>query len=163
MKKSNIDSKGVTLVELVLVATIAILLSVFILGHFNPTFQNAKARDNKRLTDAEHFDRAINEYMLNNGAYPGATGSLRTSTILPAGNSGPLENPQQGWIDADLSANITKLPLDPLNNSSYFYSYIHSDNSYEINIRLEVLTEYSTDDGGDDNGVYEICNNLSII
>lgn len=163
MKKINIDSKGITLVELVLVVTIAIVLTGFVLGHFNPSFQNAKARDNKRLSDAQHFDRAINEYMLNNGVYPGAANILRTSTTLPAGNSGPLENPQQGWIDADMSENITKLPLDPLNDSSYLYSYMHSDNSYELNVRLEVLTEYSTDDGGDDPGVYEIGNNLSII
>ncbi|HLB51967.1 hypothetical protein A3F07_03285 [candidate division WWE3 bacterium RIFCSPHIGHO2_12_FULL_38_15] len=159
----NYNSKGVTLIELIIVATIAILLSGFILGHFNPSGQNAKARDNKRLAEAEHLDRAINEYLLNNGVYPGAANTLRTSTTLPAGNSGPLENPQQGWIDADLSANITKLPIDPLNDSSYFYSFMHNDNGYELNVRLEILTEYSTDDGGNDTEVYEIGNNLNII
>jgi len=40
---------------------------------------------------------------------------------------------------------------------------MHNDNGYELNVRLEILTEYSTDDGGNDTEVYEIGNNLNII
>ena len=161
--KRKMNASGVTIVELIIVATLAILLSTYILGHFDPVRQNAKARDNKRLSDSEYLDRALNEYMLNNGAYPGAAGQLRLSTQLPLGNSGPLDSPQQGWIDADMSANTTRLPLDPRNDDSYFYSYMHSSTGYELNIRLEALLDYSADDGGDDPDVYEIGNDLSII
>lgn len=88
-----------------------------------------------------------------------------------------------GWIPVDLgslagSSPISNLPVDPLNSmntasvtiNDYVYRYACGINptSFEINARLESMTYTSDDnmhlnDGGDNDGLYEIGTNLRIL
>ena len=130
---------------------------------FQAVDSGAKARDQVRLSDISTLDRAISEFALDNKRYPDIVDIPRTSTSLPGGNSGPFESAYAGWIDEDLSAYIPKLPVDPINDVSYFYSYQHNATSYELNARLESLEEYMENDGGNNVGLYEIGNNLTLL
>lgn len=73
-----------------------------------------------------------------------------------------------GWLPVNLNeitggSPIGNLPIDPTNNSEYYYSYAcdNSLNTYEFNTKLE-SKKYNVDlglpekDGGDNNDLYEI-------
>ncbi len=157
------ESKGFTLVELAIVIAIAIILLITFLVT-NSAENVAKARDNKRFGDVILLDQAINSYLVDKSSYPDDVNVLRTSISLPQGQSGPLENVLTGWIKAtELGSYMSRLPTDPLNNSTYFYSYEHTTNAYELDTRLEFYTDKSQGDSGDDDSVYETGNDLTII
>lgn len=156
-------SFGLTMVELLISISVLLLLILVSVILTNPAELQSRARDEKRLSDMTVLDRAINEYSLDNSNYPDAVGTTRNSTTLPLNNSGPLENPLDGWIDVDLSEYVTRLPIDPINDSTYRYYYRHTQFGYEINAVLEYETSYMTDDGGDDDSYYELGNDLTIL
>ena len=155
--------KGFTLVELMLVIFLITTLTAVLILIFKPAEANSRARDEKRLSDAYSLDRAVAEYQLDKNAYPDSLGVLRVSTTLPTGATGPVQNSTSGWISSDLSVYLPKLPTDPLNNSTYFYSYKHDVSGYEIDVKLEYYANYSQTDGGNDAEIYEVGNNLTII
>ncbi|MFZ5425214.1 MAG: hypothetical protein ACOZAO_05445 [Patescibacteria group bacterium] len=162
----KVSEKGLTYVEITVVIAIIAIISAYALLSVNPSELRGKARDEKRVSDLQLIDRAINEYRIDNGVYPDFSDIVRVSTSLPVGSSGPLVNSLgNGWIAADLSDYITKLPTDPLNDSTHHYSYAHTDFGYELQASLEVLTEYSlnSNDGGDDDLYYELGNDLTIL
>lgn len=163
--KTPNHQKGITLIELILV--IGIILIFFSVSYLflRPNVLRAKGRDEKRISDVATLDRAINEFLIDNGFYPDFEDVVRVSTSLPAGNGGPLENVSSGWIDQDLSSYLSKLPTDPVNDAEYFYSYMHTGSVYEINAKLEYLNEYELNsyDGGDDDSVYEAGNDLTVL
>ena len=161
-KKPVPYSYGLTLVELVVVLSISLIIFGSVSLVIDPLSLKQKGRDNKRLSDISTLDRAVNEFMLDNKKYPDTSGVLRKSTILPV-NADALVTSNFGWIQADLSPYISKLPIDPENNETFFYSYIHDDTSYEINAQMEIFTEKMTTDGGNDNARYEVGNNLLLI
>lgn len=159
------DSRGVTIIELAVVSIILAVLITAILLIVNPVEIQAKGRDEKRLTDLSVLDRAINEYNLDNSTYPDLVDTTRKSTVLPVGNSGPLQNPADGWIDVNMSLYLTRLPTDPTNDETYYYSYRHTTFTYELNVVLEHYSEFAvnTYDGGNNASVYEIGNDLTIL
>jgi type II secretory pathway pseudopilin PulG len=154
--------KGFTLFELIIIiATLSIFLSGTLIL-VKPAQLFKRGRDQKRLSDISAIERAFSEYLLDNNTFPDSADTSRTSTILPDGNSGPLENPASGWL-SDVSSYITKLPTDPLNNEAYFYSYQHTGSTFELNARLETLLDLAQNDGGNDSAVYEIGTDLTIL
>jgi hypothetical protein len=108
------------------------------------------------------LDRAITEYKVDEGSYPDTVDTLRTSTVLPAGSTA-LTNVRTGWIAQNLSAYASRLPIDPINDATYFYSYYHDADTYELNARLEYNFDLMTSDGGNDPNLYEVGNNLGLI
>ena len=58
---------------------------------------------------------------------------------------------------------MAKLPIDPVNDSTYYYSYKKSSKGYEIDAKLEYYNTYSSNDGGNDSSLYEIGTDLSIM
>lgn len=157
------NSTGTTLIELVTALGIVVVLIVAVLIIINPTEIQQRGRDEKRFSDIASLDRAINEYKLDNAAFPDAENITRYSDTLPIGNSGPVENSSDGWIDIDLTQYLVRLPTDPLNDTTYRYSYRHDQFSYELNAVLEFETSFMTDDGGDDVNFYELGNDLTIL
>lgn len=136
--KIHKNNKGWTFVELVIVlAIIAILFSAFI-RIINPTRFKAKGRDNKRLADIKTLDRMVNEFMLDNGYYP----DLATDNLL---DYHPF------------------IPQDPINDAQYNYSYTTDGSVYEINVRFEALTDEMLNDGGNQDDMYEIGNDLTLL
>lgn len=154
---------GMTYVDLLVSMAIIFILFSTVMLIIDPLSLKKRARDNKRISNISALDRAINEYVLTQKTYPDAANTTRTSNSLPTGNSGPYSNPSDGWIDASMASYTTNLPIDPLNESPYFFSYRHTDSGYEINASLEFLTEYHTNDGGDDDTLYEVGNDLTIL
>ncbi|MCX7589639.1 MAG: hypothetical protein N2Z85_01720, partial [Patescibacteria group bacterium] len=77
-----------------------------------------------------------------------------------------------GWIPIDFNQlsfgrSLSKLPIDPINNTSSFYSYVYNPtiNKYEINGMFE-SNKYkliAQNDGGDSNDLYEIGSNINLI
>jgi prepilin-type N-terminal cleavage/methylation domain-containing protein len=161
MTKRN-HKKGFTIVELVIVIAVIMILVTASVVLIDPVAKKKRARDNKRLSDVSTIDRAINEYLLDKGDYPDQADTLRESTTLPLGSSA-LVNAVGGWIAADLSKYTSRLPIDPLNDGTYHYSYYHTVSSYELDAPLEYLTEEAQNDGGDDPQVYEMGNDLTLI
>jgi len=154
---------GITLTELVAVVGILVVLILAVLIIVNPAEILARGRDERRLTDMTILDRAVNEYKIDAKSFPDLADTTRLSTSLPLGNSGPLVDPTDGWIDVNLSQYLTKIPIDPINDDTYRYSYRHTQYSYELNAVLEYYVEYMVDDNGDDNSVYELGNDLTIL
>lgn len=154
--------EGFTLIELVIATSLILLFLSGTILIVHPVEQLKKGRDNRRIGDISLIDRAITEYKVDYGSYPDIADTLRISTALPQGNSS-LTSPTSGWIKQDLSAYTTKLPIDPLNNETYFYKYIQAGSTYELNANLEYYFEQAAADGGDGATVYEIGNNLTLI
>lgn len=154
---------GLTLVEALLVFSLLSILLVGIFVFIDPLESRRRARDEKRFADIIILDRAAAEYLVDYGDYPDDAGVLRTSVQLPQGNAGPLENPATGWIKGNLSPYLTRLPTDPINDESFFYSYKRSDAGYEIDARLEFYSDKARNDGGNDLTVYEVGNALDIL
>ena len=155
-------NKGFTLIELVIATSLILLFLTATVLIVRPVEQLKKARDNKRISDLSLIDRVITEYKVDYGSYPDTTDTLRTSTTLPQGNSS-LTNSTSGWIKQNLSAYTTKIPIDPINDETYYYKYIQNGFTYELNAKLEYNFEQATSDGGGDTTMYEIGNNLTLI
>ena len=157
------NSKGFTLVELYIVMVIIVVLFLASYVVLNPITLKQKTRDDRRLNDISTLDRAINEYFVDTASYPDIANTLRKSNTIPAGSTGPVENSTTGWINQDLSSYMAKLPIDPVNDSTYYYSYKKSSKGYEIDVRLEYYSTYSSNDGGNDSSLYEIGTDVSIM
>lgn len=154
--------KGYTIVELIAVmAVIAVLLSVSIVN-FDILGNKKKARDVKRLSDIALLDRTISEYQADTKVYPDLASVLRISIVLPGGNT-QLESATSGWISENLTNYTSRLPVDPINDQTYHYSYIHDNSGYEINARLENEANSMQNDGGNDATMYETGTNLLLI
>lgn len=156
------SQKGFTIIEIVIVTGLIIMLSTLAIINFDPIGNKKKARDEKRISDITTIDRAVSEFMVDKRRYPDQIDILRKSTILPAGST-QLTSSNKGWIQENLSSYVPMLPIDSLNDATYYYSYIHNLTSYEINAKLEVLTDEMVNDGGNDDTLYEIGNNLTLI
>ncbi len=157
------DERGISIVELLVVVFITIILLSTLFMLLKPNEYRARARDQARLSDVATLERAILEYQHDNNAFPGHESTLLVSYAVPLDSVSPAENPLGGWIGGDFSAYLVKLPIDPINNTSYYYSYIFSGSAYEINARLELELDHLTSDGGDAVNVYEVGTDLTLL
>ncbi len=93
------------------------------------------------------------------GSYP-CEGRSNTSSRLTNGT---------GWVKADLASQISvtvpTLPIDPINNSQYHYTYCANQDKWEINAVLESdsLKAKMAQDGGNIFDLYEIGSSLTLI
>ena len=111
--------------------------------------------------------------------YTSATGGSTNVADLPAGsgfsalvNSTAQTVDGTGWIPVNFSGvaslNLANLPVDPQNGNhtdvnGKYYSYgCKSNTSYEINARLETLTD-GANDGGNNTAVYEVGTDKTIL
>jgi prepilin-type N-terminal cleavage/methylation domain-containing protein len=161
-KTPKFSEKGITLIEILITVVIISILTTSYFVYVNPMQSRAKARDNQRVSDISTLDRAITEYMMDNNGYPDTISTLRISTSLP-GACSSLYTATCGWIASDISKYTSRMPTDPLNDAQYHYSYIHDATSYELNAVLEYYTDHALTDGGDNDSVYEVGNNKTLI
>jgi type II secretory pathway pseudopilin PulG len=152
----------VTIVEMVVVMAVLLIFMAVVLMEIDLPEKHANARDVKRVSDLSLLDSAINQYRMDNRNYPDTTNILRISTLLPSGGT-QLQNASSGWIKQDMSKYLPRMPTDPLNDATYYYSYIHNSSGYELDAKLELLTNQMQNDGGNDPNMYEIGTNLMLI
>ncbi|MBP7859766.1 prepilin-type N-terminal cleavage/methylation domain-containing protein [Patescibacteria group bacterium] len=151
---------GVTLIEfLIVISLIAILFTIALLT-IRPEFFYDKTNDTTRISDLGKIVLAIEEYKIKNKQYPGEVGVIYKSTdkekLLAV-------NASNGWIPADLSPFISKLPIDPINSSEYIYRYLKNDNFFEVDAQLKNLTDKNENDDGNNNSRFEMGTDLSLL
>ena len=122
------NKKGFTLIELLVVIAIIGLLASAVLVSFPGAMQGA--RDGIRKQDLSTIRSALEEYWDINGHYPPE--ALCWDSSVGCGGCGCVvfDFPNGDYWDAnsdlqDLVAqkSFGKIPIDPINNSIYYYSY----------------------------------------
>ena len=152
-------NKSFTLLELLIVIAIIAVLSTVVIFALDPGEMMAKARDTKRLTDLTQLEKAIIVYLSE-----GIKTLPTTSTNSLGGNTNINGT---GWLPIDftsstLGSSIPSLPIDPKNNSSYYYTFISDGTNFELDCVLESKTyrDKMTNDGGDRSDRYEVGSSL---
>jgi prepilin-type N-terminal cleavage/methylation domain-containing protein len=180
------STTGFTLVELLVVIAIVAILAAVVVLIINPLELTRRSRDAARLSDLANLQQAINVAAqeattsgndilcaqgLNAGICTEDTDPEQTNTRLANGT---------GWVKVNLgtqkSVSVPTLPVDPINNADYHYTYCSNGSAWEINTKLESEQQKPKmgTDGGPDavhnettgavpNGVYETGSDLSLI
>ncbi|MCK4454106.1 type II secretion system protein [Candidatus Parcubacteria bacterium] len=120
------NSLGFTLIELLVVIAVIGLLSSIVLVSLSGA--KARARDAIRKSDMSQIRKALEVYWSIYEHYP-PEGHWCDSSIGHSGGACPINPAQADWgPNSDLrdliTAKITSvIPIDPINNSTYYYWY----------------------------------------
>jgi len=176
--------KGFTLVELLVVIALIAVLAVAVVLTLNPAELLKQGRDSTRISDLANINSALSLYLVDvaspsmgtstycyaHASSGNACTSGRFSGTLTAATSASQAVNGQGWIPVNLSlissgSPLPRYPIDPTNNATYFYAYRPSSTAgfYEINAVLESAkyANQAATDGGNNNNVYEVGNDIS--
>ena len=138
----------------------------------NPIELTRRGRDAARLSDLANLQNAINV------AVQEATGSGVAAVLCKTAGSYPCEGRSHtgsrasdgtGWVKTDLSAqtsvSVPTLPIDPVNSTTYHYTYCAASDAWEINTVLESDQQKGKmlTDGGNENTGYEVGSKLTLI
>ena len=167
------QQKGFTLIELIVVIAIIAVLAGMVMIILNPAAILEKARDTKRMEDLDTLNKVIHLAVLD-----GEIALQNTSGVCPTCRSNAAPSPGiqdiggvTGWVkyetigDIGLGKFLPGLPVDPLNNDDYHYSFASTETDFELNARLESPDNKHAmeTDSGDDPNMYELGTNLKII
>lgn len=181
--RGNSKTEGFTLVELLVVIAIIAILAAIVVLIINPLELTRRGRDAARLTDLASLQNAIN-VAVQESTSSGNGNVLCNGGTLGEGCSGD-SNPDSaanrnsngtGWVKVNLSSqksvSVPTLPVDPINNATYHYSYQtdtpaagQAPDRWEIDAVLE-STQYTpkmNQDGGNNANSYEVGSDLVII
>jgi prepilin-type N-terminal cleavage/methylation domain-containing protein len=173
--------KGFTLIELLVVIALIAVLAVAVVLALNPAELLKQGRDSTRVSDLANINSALSLYLAdvnspsmgsNNNCYAAIT--FTCTTRFSASGTAIVTSSQvvngNGWIPVNLTAissgsPLPRYPVDPINSGNYFYAYRPSSTAgfYEINAQLE-SAKYATQpqtDGGNNNSIYEVGNDIS--
>lgn len=139
MKKTK---AGFTLIELLIVIAIIAILSVVVILALNPAELLRQARDSNRISDMSTLKNAISLFYADGNTYSPAASCYVSTSTAPAANcggwfstafttattSGSRVINGTGWIPVNLSSissgsPIPQLPIDPIDNATYYYAY----------------------------------------
>ncbi len=167
---------GFTLVELLVVIAIIAVLAAVVILIINPAELTKQSRDTARLSDLTSLNNALN-VAVQEASSSGAS-VLCTGTTAPCSgtsNTTPQSTARKadgtGWVKVNLSGqrsvSVPTLPADPVNDSTYHYTYTTNSagDKWEINAVLE-SQKFQTkmeNDGGDNPAVYEVGSDYSIL
>ncbi|MBI2035586.1 MAG: type II secretion system protein [Candidatus Liptonbacteria bacterium] len=135
MKKASRKNRGFTLLELLL--AFAVISALFVIIAISLTFANAKARNARRLSDANQITSAIQLYRHeHSGDPPGEDGVEYT-------------NGDPNWIPNLVPQYMRVVPSDPIDKDQYKYHYIRNGVNYEVSAFMEARgNDASCGDGG---------------
>lgn len=121
-------SRGMTMVELLVVITLIGLLAGTLLVIIDPRRQGGKARDAQRKSHLRQIQSALEMYRSDNGQYPAAGSALTCGAALSGGGN----------------TYLPRIPCDPLGSSAYNsgnYVYLEGGNTYALAACLENDTD----------------------
>lgn len=157
---------------LVVIAIIAILAAVVVLI-INPLELMRRSRDAARMTDVANLQQAINVAAQES---TGSGSDILCKNMTPpcsdvsnSGGANVRNSNGSGWVKVDLSSaksvSVPTLPVDPVNDANYFYTYRSNGSAWEIAARLESvqLRPKQTTDGGMCDTAYEVGSLLTLI
>lgn len=174
--------KGFTLIELLVVIAILAVLATAVVVILNPAQLIKQGRDSTRISDLAALHSAIALYLSD--VATADLGTCATNTRCTAAGTSPMKEPcttvtstavtGSGWVDINFGqissgSPLSKLPLDPVNDTTNFYAYFCDDTAktFEINANMESAkysmggsgnVESNEKDGGDNDSWYEIGN-----
>ncbi|MFH0890624.1 MAG: type II secretion system protein [Candidatus Liptonbacteria bacterium] len=185
--------KGFTLIELLVVIAIVAVLSVVVILTLNPAELLKQARDSNRVSDLSTVKSAVALYLADGQTTWNVTSTwcYATTSTAPArcggyfgtqvtatstGSGTAAANNGTGWVPLNFAAITSgapfgQLPLDPLNNSQYFYAFngTSTNNSFKLGANMESgkyanggTGDVETTDGGTVTTVYEVGTLLSL-
>jgi prepilin-type N-terminal cleavage/methylation domain-containing protein len=179
------SQKGFTLIELLVVIAIVAVLAVTVLLTLNPAQLLRQARDSNRTQDLATMKSALSLYLSDASSpslgsstlcYAHTSSSAANCTARFSGGtitlSSSLSTAGSGWIPVDFTgisagAPVSVLPIDPVNNSTYYYAYKANDSlkTFEINADMESTkfasggsSDLEGTDGGNSNTLFEVGN-----
>ena len=139
MCDARYTQKGFTLIELLVVIAIIGMLASIVLASLSAARENG--RDARRVSDITQISRALELYWLEHDGYPSETwcdSSLGSqNTACPASEGDWSET---SFIHTALVPDyIPDLPIDPINNDTYYYTYepIAAGSDYCLGAQLE--------------------------
>ena len=133
-KKYKGESKGFTLIEILVVIGIIAVLAAVVLVAINPNRQFKLARDSQRVSNVESILNAIDQNIAEHG---GVFTCGSTTKALPVSTStiaSPNLVPTAGFDIAGclVPAYISALPFDPTGGSYLYTSELNYDTGYLI-------------------------------
>ena len=186
--------KSFTFLEVLITLTILSIISLLVVGLLKPQETFKVARDAKRVLTLNQIEKTLILYLKENPRL-----NLGSSTIiyislpdnsasctswkdklppLPSGyeyrcSANPQNIDGTGWIPIDFTkssiTNISSLPLDPINNPPYYFTYVADNNkkSFEITAYLESdknkgENSVSANDNGTNINLYEAGNDKKL-
>lgn len=120
LKKRNLNSKGFTIVELLIVIVVIGILALLVITTYSGI--QAKARNSKRQTDIQSIQTQLEAFFSQNGYYPSLT-NLNDSTWL---NTNMKSLDQNALIDPSNPTNSKTLAGTPT-AKQYSYKVTQSD------------------------------------
>jgi type II secretion system protein G len=147
---AHVRERGFTLIELLVVIAIIGVLSAVVLSSLNAA--RTGARDAKRKADLQQISKALELYYLVAGRYPGETAcdsSLGSSAGACTTLTGSDWDPTSQVHAILVPAYIPDLPVDPVNDTTYYYTYEPqvSGSDYCLGVTLERGGRYRMKNG----------------
>ncbi|OGC50789.1 hypothetical protein A2716_02005 [candidate division WWE3 bacterium RIFCSPHIGHO2_01_FULL_40_23] len=145
------------------------ILAGIVLVAVNPQAQVEKARDAGRLQELSNLTKAIQLSIIDGEIELINTSDCRTceSSIGTTETDGT-----SGWVKfkipagkTGLSKYLLSLPKDPTNTKNYAYQFSSDGTNYEINaiFEAEINASKMSADKGNNDSVYEVGSNLTLI
>lgn len=151
-RKIVFPGKGFTIVELLIVIVVIGILAALVISTFAGA--QARARDVQRKTDIKAIAKALEVHHVNKGSYT-LPENICTDTSYGAFDTcGGVAGATGDWdVNSDLRDLVTDksfsaLPKDPINNTSFYYSYephsiaANGIDGYDLCARMETEGNY---------------------
>lgn len=120
------NTRGFTLIELILVTAIFGLFATGVIAAINPSSQVAKANDARRKSDLAQIQRSLEAYFQDNGRYPA---SSPIDYKMNPGNKIEWGSPWQPYMNI--------VPKDPASSRQYAYYASADGQTYVLYASLE--------------------------
>lgn len=184
------SKQGFTLIELLVVIAIVAILSVVVILTLNPAELLKQSRDSNRVSDGATLKSSLALYLADGGTAlatsslygtcymtaastisPGPCNVFFTTGLAVSSTNAARTIAGSGWVPVNFSAissgaPFSMLPIDPVNNASYYYAYAATSTNlvwkiYMLNMesgkyRASGTSDVVSTDGGTQNSSFEV-------